>query len=407
MEFLLSRFRNLTVLVVVIMAQLLLLAYQVKSREDVPMIRVWAVTAVTPAARVLEAVRSGTVGFLKNYIVLKDVQEENQKLRRDLDALKLRNQYLTSELETADRVHALAEFKARTPSKTIASRVIMSGTGANSQVVFLDRGSTAGVMRGMAVITADGIVGKVINSYPTASQVLLATDPTFAASVVSQKNRVHGTVKGGIGRNTCIVDHIQNEDKVEVGEWFYTSGDDRVFPKGLPVGQVRSVQNGKQLKQIVVTPAALQSGVEEVLIVLEGIHEAIPDPDTPASTQTYMLPPPPAEKGTMTPEQEQATGQDATGQTVQGQTPAIKNKPNTEADRILDRYRKIGEDTQHIYGKPGTKPPDFNARPQEKPPMASPPAGSGTGQQAPGGPPAAPPKPAQTAPPSAGQPPRT
>ena len=86
-------------------------------------------------------------------------------------------------------------------------------------------------MRGMAVVTPDGIVGKVLDSYPTASQVLLITDPSFAAGVISQKNRVHGTIKGQ-GQSKCHVDYVQNEEKVDVGEMFYTSGDDRIFPEG-------------------------------------------------------------------------------------------------------------------------------------------------------------------------------
>ena len=56
--------------------------------------------------------------------------------------------------------------------------------------MFIDQGSLRGVMRGMAVVTPDGIVGKVLASYPTASQVLLITDATFAAGVISDKNRV-------------------------------------------------------------------------------------------------------------------------------------------------------------------------------------------------------------------------
>ncbi len=92
----------------------------------------------------------------------------------------------------------------------------------------------------MAVITPDGIVGKVVNVYPTASMMLVITDPTFAAGVISQKNRVHGTLKGQ-GHSTVIVDYVQNEQTVEQGEWFYTSGDDRIFPKGLPAGQVATV----------------------------------------------------------------------------------------------------------------------------------------------------------------------
>src|SRR5205823_2061595 len=68
METLLNRYRNISVLLLAIFAQLLLLAYQVRSAEDVPMIRVWAVSAVTPLAKVLEVVRSGTVGFVQSYI---------------------------------------------------------------------------------------------------------------------------------------------------------------------------------------------------------------------------------------------------------------------------------------------------------------------------------------------------
>lgn len=370
MEFLLSRFRNLTVLLVVLLAQLLLLAYQVKSNADVPMIRVWAVTAVTPAARVLETLRGGTVGFAKDYIFLRDLREENQKLKEEVSRLKLRTQFLTTELETADRVRALSEFRAHTQSKTIAARVIMSGTGVDSQAVFLDRGSSSGVVRGMAVITADGIVGKIVNSYPMASQVLLATDPTFAAGVVSQKNRVHGTLKGGIGRNTCIVDHVQNEETVEVGEWFYTSGDDRVFPKGLPAGQVRSVKSGKALKEIVVTPSALQNGVEEVLIVLEGVHQSVPDPKTAPSSETYVMPPPPPD-----PAEKQEAAPAAGTPGVPGAK--VAPKVNTEADRMLERYQKLGESQGHVYGGVGSRTPDFNGVPRQAvPKTASPETGA-------------------------------
>ena len=49
--------------------------------------------------------------------------------------------------------------------------------------------------------------------------------------MISQKNRVHGTIRG-LGQSKCIIDHVQNEEKVDVGEMFYTSGDDRIFPEG-------------------------------------------------------------------------------------------------------------------------------------------------------------------------------
>src|SRR4051812_4813640 len=192
MEVLISRYRNLSVLLLVIFGQLVLLAYQVKSNQDVRLIRVWAVTAVTPFARVLEFVREHTIGAAERYVVLVNVRAENESLRSELGKLKIENHFLKTELETADRAQALMAFQARTPSRTLPARIIGTGTGMNARVVFVDRGSGDGVMRGMAVITPDGIVGRVVAAYPTASQVLLVTDPTFAAGVISDKNRVHG-----------------------------------------------------------------------------------------------------------------------------------------------------------------------------------------------------------------------
>src|SRR5689334_16756262 len=133
MEFFLNRYRNLTVLLVAILAQLALLAYQVKSNGEVRLIRVWAVTAVTPLARVIEAGRSGTVRFFRDYFVLLNVRDDNQRLKSSLDRIKMENQYLRTELATADRVRALALFQRQSPSKTVAAHVIGNTTGVGAK----------------------------------------------------------------------------------------------------------------------------------------------------------------------------------------------------------------------------------------------------------------------------------
>ena len=367
MEALLNRYRNLTVLLVVILAQLLLLAYQVKTNQDVRLIRVWAVTAITPIAHVLEVVRANTIGIAENYFVLIKVREANQHLIEENGQLKLENSFLRTELQTADRVKALSAFQQQTPSRTLAARIIGSATGANSKVVFVDRGSTAGVMKGMAVVTPDGIVGKVIAAYPTASQVQLITDENFAAGVISDKHRVHGTLMGK-GQNKPIVNYVQNEEAVDQGEIFYTSGDDRVFPKGMPVGTATVVRPGKNFKEIYITPSAFQNGLEEVLIVLEGVHGVIPEHKTEVAGEVKILPPPPPD----------------------GSSPAapandLKASLQTEGDRLKERYKKIGEIENHKFGEglPGSKPPDFTIDPDKiaKPAAASAPV---SGQSTPG-----------------------
>src|SRR5690242_5335346 len=116
MESFLTRYRNITVLLLVLCAQLVLLALQVKNDNDVAMIRVWTVTAVTPAARLLEGLRGGSIGFVRNYILLRDANDENKRLREELGRLKIENNFLKTQLSTADRAQALALFQSRTAS---------------------------------------------------------------------------------------------------------------------------------------------------------------------------------------------------------------------------------------------------------------------------------------------------
>ncbi len=368
MELFLNRYRNLTVLLLVLFGQLLLLAWQVRGNQEARLIRIWAVTTVTPVARVIETVRSHTVGFVQDYFVLMNANNENRRLKADVDRLKLENQFLRTELSTADRARSLAAFQSRTQSRMLAARIIATGTGANSKMVYIDRGSNSGVMRGMAVITPDGIVGRVLAAYPIASQVLLMTDSTFAAGVISQKNRVHGTLKGQ-GHATCLVDYVQNEEKVEVGEWFYTSGDDRVFPKGMPVGIVKVVRAGRTFKEIYLQPSGSQNGLEEVLVVLEGIHQQIPEATQPAAPGTHLTAPPPPDVSAP------ATSTPGSG--------AL----STDADRLRERYKAVGAAQGHVFGDGGV--PNFNlvpkpaAQPQSAPPNTTPPPSQPSQQQKP------------------------
>lgn len=352
MEVLLSRYRNLTVLLLVVAAQLLLLAYQVRTNNsrNERLLRVWAVTAVTPMAGVVEAFRRNTIGFFQDYFILLNVRDENRRLKNDNDKLRMENVYLRNQLSTAENARALVMFQKQLPSKTVAARVIGNSTVASAKAVFIDRGSTSGVEKGMAVVTPEGIVGKVVAVYPLVSQVLLVTDPTFKVGVESQKGHVHGVLDCGSG--ACQVEQIQNEEKVDAGEWFFTSGEDRIFPKGFPVGTVVSAQPGQGMKNVALHLSGAPTGVEEVLVILEGVHQPIPTAAPvveQASAKT--LPPPPSEST--------ASSQVA--------------KPQTEADKIVEKYDQIGQEEGHAYGVYGSNVPNFNVKPanQAKPEATS------------------------------------
>ncbi|MBK7926834.1 MAG: rod shape-determining protein MreC [Bryobacterales bacterium] len=370
MQLLLRRYRDLTVLVLVLAVQVLLLAWQVRTGQDVRLIRVWAVASVMPMARVVEFLRANTIGVARDYLQLVDARSKNKELEKQLGRLKMENQFLKTELSTADRARALASFQSRSPSRTLAARLIGSATSSNSRVVYLDRGSSSGVRKGMAVVTPDGIAGKIVAAFPSVSQMMMVTDPAFAAGVVSQRMRIHGTLKGQ-SPSICIVDYIQNEDDVKEGDWFFTSGDDRIFPKGLPVGRVKSTRTGGIFREIRLEPSGTSGGVEEVLIVVEGVHQEIPEGEQ-SNQELHMLPRPPA-----APESDPNKMIDfsTTGSAL-----------TTDADQVLERYRRLGTAQGHIYGAGGV--PNFNI-PVPDAPRAAPPkppqaSAAPAGQRVPG-----------------------
>jgi len=225
----------------------------------------------------------------------------------------------------------------------------------------VDRGTLSGVQRGMGVVTPDGIVGKVIAAYPTASEVLLVTDADFAAGVVSQKNQAHGTLKGQ-GTPLCKMDYVALEEKIEPGELLFTSGDDRIFPRGFPVGQVKSVRSAQPFKEIQVEPFGLQRGLEDVLIVVQGAHQAIPELE-PVLQPVYIAPAPPATSAT------------EPGQPVEAAPPPA----GTEADRLRAIYKAAADAQNHKFGEggPGIKLPDFTKLPASGAPANPAPAAGG------------------------------
>lgn len=341
MESIFRRYRNIIVLLIAICGQLVLLAWQVKSENDVPMVRVWAVTAVAPVAAAIEALRNGTTGFFTNYFELRNAREQSHQLRTEVDKLRLENQLLKNDLASAQRAEALAGFQAHNPSRMIGARVIGATPGVGSKSLLIDRGSQSGVRRGMAVVTPDGIVGSVIAVFPFDSQVRSVTDPGFAAGVESQKNHVHGVLKG-LGSSSARVDFIPTGQKLEVGEMFFTSGEDRIFPKGLPVGKITSVREGTNFQDVTVQPAGAESAPEEVLVIIDPVHQSIPDA-TAVDTPVFLAP-------------DVDNPADDTQQTGAGAL--------TTADKLRDDYKKIGDAQKHVFGvgNPGTLPPNFNLK---------------------------------------------
>jgi rod shape-determining protein MreC len=265
-----ARHKSLTLLAGVVIAQLLLLAVQIKRAGQMRLIRVWAVELIYPLQSASSWAINGTEHGWSGYVGLRHTRENNDTLRAELDQLKVRNAELEGRALEADRLAALLHFrKAHSEVPMIAARVVGGSPDSGSQIVYISRGSRDGIRRDMGVITPDGVVGKIIAVFPDASQVLLLGDKDSGVGALLAGTRTQGPVKG-TGEPMLSLEYISNDEKVSVGETVLTSGQDRIFPKDLPVGTVTEVtpDHKSPFLKIRVKPAAHLDRLEEVLVLL-------------------------------------------------------------------------------------------------------------------------------------------
>jgi len=277
----LGRYRNLIVLVGVLFAQVLGLAVQVKrttDSESTRLVRIWAVDAVTPLERVLVWVETSTSSVWHNYFYLRGVRAENRNLKAQIERMSLEQVRMSQDADQARRLQALLAFKEQFISKTMAAQVIGSSGSEQSRSVYIDKGENDGIKPDMAVITAEGIVGKVLRAYPSTSLVLLINDQSSGVGAILEKSRLQGILKGTSSGEVAL-EKVMSDETVPAGELVLTSGGDGIFPKGLLVGRVTKVGAGSDLfLNIRVRPAADLSRLEEVLVVTKiDERQALPD----------------------------------------------------------------------------------------------------------------------------------
>jgi rod shape-determining protein MreC len=264
-----SRHKSLTLLATVVVTQVLLLAAQIRRERQVRLIRVWAVELISPLQRIGSWMIQGVEHSWGGYIGLRGAQKENDSMRSEMDRLKVRNAELEGRALEADRLAALLNFRtSHTDVPMLAASVIGASPDSGSQVMYINRGSRDGIKRDMGVITPDGVVGKILAVFPDTSQVILLDDKDSGVGALLSDTRTQGPVKG-TGEPLLSLDYISSDEKVTVGENVLTSGQDRIFPKDLPVGKVVDfVSDPKSpFMRIRVKPAAHLDRLEEVMVL--------------------------------------------------------------------------------------------------------------------------------------------
>ena len=281
MESFIVRYRNLVVLLALLMLQLVGLAVQVRrttggtiSLEDtdprgVRVIRLWANAVISPPERLIHSSTTGMGTMWSNYIDLVHVRQQNQNLETTVDRLRLEQAALLEDARQGERLQAILGFQQHYIYSTLAAQVYGSSGSDHSHVFYIDKGWHEGLKPDMAVITAEGIVGKVRDVFPHTAQVLAVNDTTSGAGVILETTRIRGVLRGdAIGQLEVV--GVTADERIQPGEHVQTAGGDLIFPRGLAVGVVKKVVRDPDrdgLVDIILTPAAPLDRLDEVLVI--------------------------------------------------------------------------------------------------------------------------------------------
>lgn len=268
MQVFVSRHHSFFALVGVLVGQLLLLSFQISRNQNLRLIQEWAVAIFDPFERSLHKVSEDTTVAWRTYGQLWQGEQQNIELHEQLVAARLQVLQLSQQGAETQRLRILLDFKKRLPFQSVAAEVIATSPGENSNAIFIDKGTDAGLTPDLGVVTPEGVVGKIIAVFPRTAQVLLITDPESGVGCLLERSRIQGVLKGR-GQNLCQLHYVVNEESVPDGEAVLTSGLDQIYPKGLPVGSVIQTGGGDIYKRIMVKPAAALNRLENVLVILK------------------------------------------------------------------------------------------------------------------------------------------
>ena len=281
MDSIFVRYRNLLVLLAVLVAQMVGLAMQVRhdssgqntfdpqDQSGVRLIRLWANAVVSPPEKAIHDAKGGIVWLWTNYFDLRGVKKQNEELQQTIGRLRLEQAELLEDARQGQRLQALLGFQEHYIYKTVPAQVYGSSGSIGSHVFYIDKGSDDGLKRDMAVITPEGIVGKVRDAFPHSSQVLAINDQTSGAGVILATARIRGILRGDVSGQLEIVGILADE-RIKPGEKVFTAGGDMIFPRGLPVGEVTKIIRDPErdgFVDVLLKPAAHLNRLDEVLVI--------------------------------------------------------------------------------------------------------------------------------------------
>lgn len=262
---------RLLLVVLVILHLILISLNRVPGQPNIRYLQIVVMSGATP----LQWLASHTVSLVKSvwagYIDLRGAKRENEWLKARNSQLESQNIELREKAKVFEQLEALNQSTALSSYRRVNALVIGRDSENWFKTVLIDRGSIAGVEKDQPVVTVDGLVGRVINVSPISAQVLLITDERHGAGAVVARTAENRLVGRLVGKNLslCELRILAEGGKLENGEQVITSGQDRLYPKGLLLGRVRNLTDSEVIpKAIDVEPAAALEKLETVAVLL-------------------------------------------------------------------------------------------------------------------------------------------
>lgn len=248
-----------------------LFALNARAPRELTRVEALILQVTAPAQAMVASVYRWGQDRVGDYIALVDVRRENLRLQEEVRVLRERiHSAREADLENR-RLRRLLNLGERVRLSYRPARVIAYDPMSQYRTIRIDRGTEGGVLRGQAVVTDEGVVGRVLRAWAHHADVILITDTRSAVDSFIQRNRAQGVVEG-TGQGACRMKYLLRGSDVREGDVIVTSGFDGLFPRGLAIGIVRGGEpRGFGVSQETeVIPFVDLSRVEEVLVLDAG-----------------------------------------------------------------------------------------------------------------------------------------
>jgi rod shape-determining protein MreC len=254
-------------LVAVIVGHIILISAQVNAKSGVPVLEQVTFGLFAEVQRGASAFIGGVRHTWTSYVTLRGVNAENETLKRQLAEVQVQLQEQRALADRSRSLERLLELRDRLTLQTTAAEIIAASATPDFRTVTIDKGSLHGLKADMGVMSPAGVVGRVVTPTARASKVQLLIDRNAAAGVLIERSRAQGVALGS-GDDRLRLEYVAETGDVVVGDVVVTSGIDNIYPKGLVIGRVESVDKNGAYRQIIVRPAVDFSSLEEVLVIL-------------------------------------------------------------------------------------------------------------------------------------------